>query len=186
MVEKKCIYCGDVFTVRNYREKTAFYCSRDCFKKNKGLVRGVFKTCLVCGKKFKAITGAAKYCSKECFKLVRTKQWRAKEYKIRFGIDRKIILEKFNYSCSKCGASLGTKLHIHHKDGNGRLSEKPNNSMDNFTVLCNSCHQKEDWKRRMLGKWSMFFDKCQRCGTTDIPHNARGYCKKCYKILFRH
>jgi hypothetical protein len=29
-------------------------------------------------------------------------------------------------------------------------------------------------------KWSLKFDQCIKCGTTEIRHIARGYCKNCY------
>jgi len=184
MLEKKCIFCGKSFSVRNYREKTAFYCSRDCFKKAKGLLRGVEKICLVCKKKFKAKSGSQKYCSSVCFGKARRKQWRKKSDKQRFGIDRKKILEKANYKCSKCGSSLGTRLHVHHKDGEGRTSSKPNNYLSNFIVLCASCHAKEEWKMRMEGKWSLKYDKCVECGLTNKKHYGHGYCKNCYTRKF--
>jgi hypothetical protein len=30
------------------------------------------------------------------------------------------------------------------------------------------------------GQWSRHFERCQRCGTTQHRHVARGYCKICY------
>lgn len=34
------------------------------------------------------------------------------------------------------------------------------------------------------GKWAMRYDKCTSCGTTAIPHGAKGLCKVCYKKHF--
>lgn len=31
------------------------------------------------------------------------------------------------------------------------------------------------------GKWSMKYDKCIECGTTEIPHSGKGLCERCYK-----
>ena len=35
------------------------------------------------------------------------------------------------------------------------------------------------------GKWSKKYDKCQRCGTTEEPHDSKGLCHKCYRIVKR-
>lgn len=32
-------------------------------------------------------------------------------------------------------------------------------------------------------RWSLEYDRCQGCGTTERPHKARGYCWKCYDAL---
>jgi hypothetical protein len=38
-----------------------------------------------------------------------------------------------------------------------------------------------------LGKWSRRGDRCcLRCGTTDRPHMARGYCARCYENVIYH
>lgn len=28
--------------------------------------------------------------------------------------------------------------------------------------------------------WSKNYDKCQKCGTVEVPHAAKGFCKNCY------
>lgn len=33
-------------------------------------------------------------------------------------------------------------------------------------------------------KWSMEYDECVECGTTEIPYGGRGLCKRCYKHFF--
>ena len=33
------------------------------------------------------------------------------------------------------------------------------------------------------GKWSMKYDECIKCKSTLFPHNAKGYCEKCYDRL---
>jgi 5-methylcytosine-specific restriction endonuclease McrA len=32
--------------------------------------------------------------------------------------------------------------------------------------------------------WSVCYLQCLRCGTTKVPHEASGYCKKCYPMWF--
>ena len=54
---------------------------------------------------------------------------------------RLYLLNKYNYSCAKCGfsgvnlVSGKTVLQIHHIDGNSE-----NSTVDNLQVLCPNCH----------------------------------------------
>jgi hypothetical protein len=61
------------------------------------------------------------------------------------------VLELAENKCSVCGISnekhwekYGSRLTIHHIDGNGRGKSKnnKNNDPNNFQVLCKSCHMK--------------------------------------------
>lgn len=79
--------------------------------------------------------------------------------KHRYGRSRQEILQKFNYICQKCLISFknnSTKLHVHHIDGNGRYSSKPNNILNNLTILCISCHSKETFKEYHIWFKSQF------------------------------
>jgi 5-methylcytosine-specific restriction endonuclease McrA len=75
--------------------------------------------------------------------------WALWSDKKRFGGKRKQVLERDNNSCKKCGISnrrhlviFKCELTIHHKDGKGRNSKKPNNRMSNLETLCIKCHRK--------------------------------------------
>jgi hypothetical protein len=35
------------------------------------------------------------------------------------------------------------------------------------------------------GKWSLWWDNCQNCGTNEIPHKADGLCRRCYMWFYR-
>ena len=58
----------------------------------------------------------------------------------RFNGLREIVLENYGYECSVCGTSKS--LCVHHIDGHGRNSTTPNNTLENLTVLCVSCHMR--------------------------------------------
>lgn len=59
----------------------------------------------------------------------------------RFNGLRYKILERDGYKCTKCGVGINEKrLDVHHIDGVGRNSTKPNNNIDNLITLCTSCH----------------------------------------------
>ena len=71
--------------------------------------------------------------------------------KIRFGGLRYDILKKYNYTCQICGMTntehikqWKRTISVDHKDKNGRYSKTINNSLDNLTVLCLSCHSRKD------------------------------------------
>lgn len=55
---------------------------------------------------------------------------------LRFGQDTDNIIKKL---CERCWIS--EDLGIHHKDGNGLNSIKPNNDISNFETLCRGCHR---------------------------------------------
>jgi len=111
--------------------------------------KGTGKKCMNCGKPIGKRN--SNYCSNECRqefvynKLV--KEW--KENKTDGGeIDgsprtfvRRYMLEKFNYSCERCGFNKkneytgNTILQLHHKDGDCK-----NNNEENLELLCPNCH----------------------------------------------
>ena len=35
-------------------------------------------------------------------------------------------------------------------------------------------------KEKLNGRWSLKYDKCQQCGTTERKHAAKGLCVNCY------
>lgn len=85
---------------------------------------------------------------------VRSKIYHDKE---RFGGQRFNVLERDGYECQMCGMTeeshqqlWSRSLTIHHKDGNGRYSEKPNNDPNNLLTLCLRCHGKIDnrWTKK--------------------------------------
>lgn len=102
---------------------------------------------------------------------------------LHFDGKREKILQRDGHACVKCGATPApSKLTVHHIDGNGRGSDNPNNDDDNLMTLCRSCHAAEHGK---IETWSKEFDFCVGCGTDQIPHNAKGYCRLCYARIFR-
>ena len=63
--------------------------------------------------------------------------------------------------CQKCGAPNG--LDVHHIDG-----DHTNNSLENLTRICRSCHLRAHSKKRT----------CLVCGG---PNKGHGYCDKHYQ-----
>ncbi len=48
------------------------------------------------------------------------------------------ILERDGFACQLCG--IDKYFHVHHIDGNGTGSPKPNDDPDNLITLCRMCH----------------------------------------------
>jgi len=107
-----CQICNKTFQVKNYREKSAKYCSMECRGKalvgqapaNKGRVKNrVDFTCQNCGKKFSRIAsranhGRGKHCSPECQHI--TKKSKPKKEMIfnclNCGVEFRLPISKYN------------------------------------------------------------------------------------------
>lgn len=111
--------------------------------------------------------------------------------KINFDNNRSKVLKRDNYSCSSCGKKeTSSNLIVHHKDRLGRNSDIKNNELDNLVTLCRSCHAIEhskDLKEALIekynGKWSIKYDSCIECGTTERGHQGKGLCTRCHARL---
>lgn len=158
-----------------------------------------YERCVSCGRTDRRYMakGKCSFCYLADYRTVHAdeiaeskKAWRQKNYRYvlsnqritreqkHFDGKRDAVLKRDGYRCVRCGSK--SQVIVHHKDGNGRGSEKPNNSMRNLETLCRTCHQRE---HRILDRWSKDFDYCQRCGTIERRHNAKGLCWKCYHIV---
>ena len=73
--------------------------------------------------------------------------------------------------CKVCGEPA---IALHHKD-----LDNSNDSKRNLLAVCGSCHK----KIHLLKKWSRKYDSCQMCGTKDSPHDSRGVCTSCLRIV---
>lgn len=111
----------------------------------------------------------------------------------QFSGNRENVLVAFDYCCSSCKMKgTTTSLVVHHIDGNGRGSAKPNNTLSNLTPLCKKCHAAvhraellDARFHRTRDGWSKAFPSCVCCGTTELRHNSHGRCCNCHAAYQR-
>lgn len=107
--------------------------------------------CLVCGSTPIKARGMCQLCYGRYLekknKEKRDTQKHLAGQKQRFGGGLHEILYSAGYKCEKCGLTDAESmkkwdrhLDIHHIDGKGRTSKKPNHSRSNLIVLCRICH----------------------------------------------
>jgi len=129
MPSKKCIICGELFSVLPYRTQTAKYCSVSCahlgMKKNKEL------NCLICGKLIKR--NSKLFCSWECYKTYKTLHPLERKYPMKkiciicgklFSIDRPTDKKYCSKECKRKGLAATHKRGPERKNWQGRWKVK--------------------------------------------------------------
>ena len=144
-IKKICLGCGEEFFARtsyddaNTRRGVSpvRFCSRKCmFEYKKANPKEFVKTCKVRERLSKKMRGSKNPLYKNGNRI-----WADKyDYKFR-PLLRKQIREKFDNTCCLCGRHKRDdekNFACHHKDFN-----KKNNNIENFELLCPSCHMKK-------------------------------------------
>lgn len=138
-IKTNCLICKKEFFHISSRANKAKYCSRLCYhcsQKNRGFTQ---YTCNHCGMNFNdSASTKRKYCSKTCVNKTIKSIWQPKHTTVR----KKMIGLGLIERCEKCGYDEFKQiLGIHHKDKN-----RNNNSKENLSVLCPTCHSLEHLK----------------------------------------
>jgi 5-methylcytosine-specific restriction endonuclease McrA len=132
LLEVKCAYCGKWILPTNLQVKNRirvfggilsgecrFYCSENCKQ-----------ACPIYNQKLWP-KGFKKATSREVVPLL-----------------RQLVLERDNYICQKCGATIETaQLHVHHEKSY-TLNKIMANDPDNCITLCKNCHK---WVHSQVG-----------------------------------
>lgn len=151
---KICEMCDEEFEAERDARK---FCSRRCSASynNIGVRRNgearKHDSCITCGGSLAGTKSVTKYCSKTC-----QQRYQYEQYVMRWkqgledGISsgkatskyiHRYIREKYDSACVECGwnktnpTSGKIPVQLEHIDGNWK-----NNSEDNLTLLCPSCH----------------------------------------------
>lgn len=137
MYERYCLWCHS--ELKPYWS-TRLYCSKKCGNLYRGgvVTNRPLKICPVCKQEFKPYHNDTVYCSTKC---------RLERYITKKGLNntiiewntlREFIIERDNFTCSKCGYfSMSNGLNVHHVKP---LSEGGTNSINNLITLCSKCH----------------------------------------------
>lgn len=189
MVEKKCLRCGNSFTVIDYRKDSAKYCSRNCARPSLRTEKNL--KCTECGNDFHLKESAMKrykrthgyFCSPICVANFRKKKYLGENnpnyrnaqydnnylisYYPKFGrikIHHKIVFDYLNIT------EIPTDYCIHHRD-----CEKENNTPDNLVMITWSDHR---WLHKNFGNatlWAYVHNKVtldELCSWSKNPDKA--------------
>jgi hypothetical protein len=118
-LELSCKNCGNIFSVKRYREHTAIACSDSC--------RQVLWAKTYVGNKSPNWKGGISDSRSVDKRTKEYKEWRSSVY------------SRDNYTCQKCGDCSGGNLHAHHIS-NYSSSIDLRYCADNGITLCNNCH----------------------------------------------
>lgn len=64
---------------------------------------------------------------------------------------------------------------VHHRD-----CDKGNNTHENLQVMSWEAHARLHREMEYGLCWTRHYDACRECGTSDIPHQGKGLCERCY------
>lgn len=141
--EVNCKNCGETIEKILSEIKPNNFCNKKCSAEY--LEKTIEMSCEECGEKVTrrpSTAGSKAFCSKEC-QLDNMTNESEREYPQEFNkkLKRK-IRKKDLQTCQICGIAnekcrekYGAQLDIHHMD-----EDKNNNSINNLTALCRSCH----------------------------------------------
>ena len=154
---KNCELCGIKFKPAHKQNR---FCSRKCSSKNKSINKTINTLCDYCGKEISYIKYKQKFkhhfCSVDCGARYRSDNLYGERHPLWLGgkIDgrgyrwrkiRKIVLEKYKYTCQKCGRipKETNNLDVHHiKRFRDFDNSKDANKLNNLLLVCKTCHTK--------------------------------------------
>ena len=161
----KCLHCGKDFKPKSYQ--TTKYCSRQCFADQKSKRQSILRPCCICGVEMKVINARNKshtVCGKICANKLHSQRmaesgnsnWKGGIGNLPWGYEFTKILKykikrRDNFKCRLCGLKnselfkgKGYGLIIHHID-----YDKQNNKDNNLISLCDVCHGKTGYNRKI-------------------------------------
>ena len=163
---KKCLVCHTEFKTKLFfiEHGGGKYCSVECH--HKGLRKGTFKKCSVCGQEtykkvlqIKRSKSGKFFCGKSCQTKWRNQEFVGKKhgnYKTGIYSYRSVLTRnKVIQICLLCGDEDKRILAVHHID-----KDRTNNKLSNLAYLCHNCHflvhhdikERQKFQARVIGK----------------------------------
>lgn len=156
MIKKVCEICNKEFEVYKYREKTALYCSKDCY--HKSTRKNLDTYCKNCGKVFrrKCENDIKSFCSLKCsceFKRNKPKIAKLSKdgYKRIWLTDGSSVTEHQYVMEKHIGRKLEKNECVHHIDGN-----RANNDINNLQLMTIGEHSKLHRKKEVANGKKLF------------------------------
>jgi 5-methylcytosine-specific restriction endonuclease McrA len=125
VVDKRCLYCGKLFTPNSRHRNTQEFCSLVC---RTAQYRKDNRPKILEQKHQERLRHKAHYAETNA----------VYKDKLRFSGNRLRALSRDDFTCQKCGYE-GEGLNVHHIDFSGQ-TPKPNNRIENLVTLCRACH----------------------------------------------
>lgn len=157
---RKCRFCKKEFKARNVSKQ--IFCSKACGNKGKSKKINYWGRkqiiCEECNKPFTAWKYEVnrKYCGRECLGKSNGKKMMGENHHnwkggisprclntVKYKNWRKLVFERDNYICQKCGYSKGRILEAHHIKSWAKYP-KLRFDIKNGQTLCKNCHKKTD------------------------------------------
>ena len=178
-ISLRCRICNSAFEIRQYRERTAKFCSRACWKKRRPPNK---IECPICHKVFETYQRAQKFCSRTCAR--KNTPGNARKHgssvtRARARCARQLtewrisVFRRDNYICQKCGAT-GVLLNAHHIQSFAKFVEL-RFTVSNGLTLCVACHGKEHGKDFTHRRNKI----CLVCLRKTSGRSPQGLCASC-------
>jgi hypothetical protein len=175
-VTRDCVTCGKSFTFPLAEAARRVTCSRECARLHR-LAQRAEGRCGHCGAAFATQVSKQSrivYCSPACRKAAQRERARhtpgyyhTYDEAGRQHQEHRLIMERI------VGRPLRPNEDVHHKD-----EDKKNNDPSNLEILTRREHAR--LHHGLNGRWSLRFDCCQHCHSTERKHQSKGLCSYCY------
>lgn len=77
------------------------------------------------------------------------------------------------------GRPLASREVVHHR--NGDLADNRPENLEVISSQADHIKMHTLGRSRTGGRWSIEHDACMNCGSIESPHQAGGWCARCYK-----
>lgn len=164
---RKCAVCGkDVTRAESLNQAENVFCSLQCAGvyraenirgENHPRYNSITRDCAICGKEIQIpfsvdIYKNVRTCSRECraeYEKRHPRKYKANEQRQYLAEQKKIALERDNYTCQHCGAKEDLELHHIKKRRSFKGDLMAADNADNLITYCHTCHLTLEPRKRI-------------------------------------